>query len=183
MKNKNSEFSTLNELLARMEGLFLSFIIGLVLPLALGLVGWWGSIPFVSKDRILYFATWRRAGRHPAGSVFHQAIDAQRSFSFDRMANCGFPILFGLRFRFLYGRTRLQPAVGPGVGLLHRDAPARGVIQIKLLWRKQRGRSGIFTSVVLAFACAAAMTIALLDPFLEANIQGMFGLAQPLEKH
>ena len=55
-KNNQSPQSTLDALLASIERLFLSVVIGLVAPLLLGLAGWWGSIPFVPEGQILYFA-------------------------------------------------------------------------------------------------------------------------------
>jgi len=56
MKSTKSGFSTLSDLLGRIERLFLSVIIGLLPPLVLGLAGWWISIPFVKEEQIVYYA-------------------------------------------------------------------------------------------------------------------------------
>ena len=47
---------------------------------------------------------------------------------------------------------------------------------------KSAHQSAIFTSGVLALACLASIVIAFLDPSLEINIQGMFGLAKPPDR-
>jgi len=43
-------------------------------------------------------------------------------------------------------------------------------------------QTGLFSALILMIACVAAMVIAFLDPSLEANISGIFALAEPISK-
>ncbi len=56
MSGKNKSYSTLNSMLAGIEGLFLAVVIGLVFPILLGLAGWWVSIPFAPESSVFYYA-------------------------------------------------------------------------------------------------------------------------------
>lgn len=179
MKSTKPGFSTLNDLLGRIERLFLSIIIGLLPSLALALAGWWISIPFVKEDQIVYYALggllagvmvdllflrpWTRKALI-ASIIWPAAVYLLYSlgvFGFF-MGVPAFNLLLGLVWGYYVGmRLRSRHAEKPEI-----ERAAR--------------QSGLFTAAVLALACLAALLIAGLDPWLEANIQGMFGLAKPL---
>jgi len=183
MKNpKNrSGYTTLNALLARIERLFLTVIIGLIFPILFGLLGWWGSIPFVSEDRIPLFAM----GGVLAGVILdliflrrwvRKALSASilwpgTAYLFYSMGVFGFFMgvpVFNLLLGLVWGYFM-------GMRLRSNNADKSAVA-------KAAHRSAIFTSGVLALACLASLVIASLDPSLEANIQGMFSLSEPLDR-
>jgi len=179
-KNR-SGYTTLKALLARIERLFLTVIIGLIFPILFGLLGWWGSIPFVSEDRIPLFVM----GGVLAGVILdllflrrwvRKALSVSilwpgTAYLFYSMGVFGFfmgvpvfNLLLGLVWGYFMG-MRLRSA--------NADKPAVA---------KAAHRSAIFTSGVLALACLASLVIASLDPSLEANIQGMFSLEKPMDR-
>jgi hypothetical protein len=179
-KNK-SGYTTLNALLARIEQLFLAVIIGLIFPILLGLVGWWGSIPFVSEDRIILFAV--------GGVLAGVMVDLLFLRRWTRKALSasilwpGAAYLFysvGV-FGFFMGVPVFNLLLGPVWGY-YMGMRLRSAIADKPAVATAAHRSALFTSGVLALACIAAFVIAFLDPSLEANIQGMFGLAEPLDR-
>lgn len=176
-----SGYTTLNDLLARIERIFLTVIIGLISPILLGLAGWWGSIPFVSEDHILLYAM----GGFIAGII----VDSFFLRRWTRNA-LNTPILwpgafylffsigvFGLFMGVPIFNLLLGPVWGYYMGMRLRAANAD-----KPAVLTAAHRSAIFTSGVLMIACIASLVIAFLDPSLEANIQGMFGLTEPLER-
>jgi hypothetical protein len=183
MKNsKNrSGYTTLNALLARIERLFLTVVIGLIFPILLGLAGWWGSIPFVSQDRIILFAM--------GGVLAGVLVDLLFLRRWIRKALSA-PILWpGAAYLFysvgVFGffmgvpvfNLLLGPVWGYFMGMRLQSANAD-----KPTVAKAAHRSALFTSGVLALACLASLVIAFLDPSLEANIQGMFSLSEPLDR-
>ncbi len=179
MKNKKPSYKTLDELLVRMERLFLSVVIGLVLPIALGLAGWWGSIPFVPENLILYFAL----GGVLVG-ILLDLIFLRRWTSSALSVSMGWPVAVFLFysvcvFGFFMGVPILNFALGAIWGYYIGMRLRAGKLGKPAIQERAR-KSGVFASIVMAVACAAAMTIAFLDPYLEANIQGMFNLAQPI---
>lgn len=181
MKSTKSGFSTLNDLLGRIERLFLSVMIGLLPPLVLVLAGWWISLPFVKEEQIIYYALgglsagvlvdllflrlWTRKAL-TASIFWPTAVYLLYSigvFGFF-MGVPAFNLLLGLVWGYYVGmRLRSRHAEKPEI-----ERAAR--------------QSGLFTAAVLALVCLAALVIAGLDPWLEANIQGMFGLAKPLSR-
>lgn len=179
--NKKSEFTTLNALLARIERLFLTVVIGLIFPILLGLAGWWGSIPFVSEDRIILFAM----GGALAG-VLIDLLFLRRWTSKALSASILWPgaayLFYSMGvFGFFMGVPMFNLLLGPVWGYfmgmrLRAENAAEAVVV------KSAHQSAIFTSAVLALACLASWVIAFLDPSLEANIQGMFGLSEPLSR-
>jgi hypothetical protein len=181
MAKKVKKFSTLDSMLAGIEKLFLSVIIGLVFPILLGLAGWWSSIPFVPEKSILYFALggfmlgvlvdliflrfWTRNAFHfpliwPALVYLFYSVGMFGFF----MGVPVFNLLMGLVGGYFMGmRLRAENAGNEKV-----EQTAR--------------QTGIFTAFVLAVACVAALTIAGLSSSLEGDIRGMFALANPMSK-
>lgn len=179
MKSTKSGFSTLSDLLARIERLFLSVIIGLLPPLVLGLAGWWISIPFVKEEQIVYYAL----GGLFAGILMdllflrhwtRKALTASISWP-----AAVFMIYSISVFGFFMGVPAFNLLLGPVWGY-YMGMRLRAKHAEKPDMERTARQSGAFTAGVLALACLAALLIAGLDPSLEANIQGMFGLAKPL---
>ncbi|MBM3138186.1 MAG: hypothetical protein FJZ98_08370 [Chloroflexi bacterium] len=172
-------YTTLNALLDRIEKLFLTVIIGLIFPILLGLTGWWGSIPFVSEDRIVLFAM----GGVLAGVMVDLLYLRQWTRKALKMSILwpGVAYLFysvGI-IGFFMGVPLFNLLLGPvwgyymGMRLRAENAAETDVV-------KAAHRSALFTSAVLALARIASLVIAFLDPSLEANIQGMFRLSEPM---
>jgi hypothetical protein len=179
MKSTKSGFSTLSDLLGRIERLFLSVIIGLLPPLVLGLAGWWISIPFVKEEQIVYYAL----GGLFAGILMdllflrhwtRKALTASISWP-----AAVFMIYSISVFGFFMGVPAFNLLLGPVWGY-YMGMRLRAKHAEKPDMERTARQSGAFTAGVLALACLAALLIAGLDPSLEANIQGMFGLAKPL---
>jgi hypothetical protein len=180
-KKYKSGYTTLNDLLARIERLFLSVIIGLILPVLLGLAGWWGSIPFVNEDRILFYAM----GGFLAGVTLDLVFLSRwtrKAYNASILWPGAVYLFYSVGvFGFFMGvpvfNLLLGPIWGYYMGMRLRAANAE-----KPAVAKAAHRSALFTSGVFALACIAAFVIAFLDPSLVANIQGMFGLAEPLDR-
>ena len=175
------KYSTLNTMLAGIERLFLSVVIGFVFPILLGLAGWWGSIPFVPEKSILYFAL--------GGFMLGVLLDIVFLRYWTRNA-LRIPLLWPAlvylfysvgMFGFFMGVPAFNVVMGPVGGYyLGMRLRANGA-QIDEVEREAK-RTGLFTAFVLAVACASALVLASLDSSLEANISGMFALANPISK-
>ena len=179
--NNKSGFTTLNDLLARIERLFLTVIIGLIFPLLLGLAGWWSSISFVSEDRILFYAMGGFIAGIIVDSLFLRRWTRKALNASILWPGAAYLIYSVGIFGFFMGVPVFNLLLGPvwgyysGMRLRAANADKPAVV-------KAAQEAAIFTAGVLALACIASLVIAFLDPSLEANIQGMFGLAKPLEK-
>ena len=181
MPGKTKKYSTLNSMLAGMERLFLMIMIGLVFPILLGLVGWWGSLPFVSESAILYFAM--------GGFMLGALVDMVFLRFWTRNAlhmPLIWPALIYLfysvgMFGFFMGVPAFNVIMGP-VGGYYMGMRMRAKNSAGDEVEKIASQTGLSAALILALACAAALVIAWLDPSLEANISGMFALNQPLSK-
>jgi len=181
MANKNKKYSTLNSMLAGIERLFLSVVIGFIFPVLLGLAGWWGSIPFVPEKSIMFFAL--------GGLMLGVLIDMVFLRYWTRNA-LRMPLLWPAliylfysvgMFGFFMGMPAFNVIMGP-VGGYYMGMRLRANSAQKDVSKRTAKRTGLFTAFVLAVACAAALVIASLDSSLEANISGMFALAKPISK-
>ena len=181
MPGKTKKYSTLNTMLAGMERLFLMIMIGLVFPILLGLAGWWGSLPFVPENAIIYFAL----GGFMLGVLVDMVFLRFWTRNALRMPLI-WPVLIYLfysvgMFGFFMGVPAFNVIMGP-VGGYYMGMRLRAKISDKDEVEKTAKQTGLFTALILAVACAASLVIAWLDPSLEANISGMFALAQPISK-
>ena len=181
MSGKTKKYSTLNVMLAGMERLFLMIIIGLVFPILLGLVGWWGSLPFVPERSIIYFAL--------GGFMLGVLVDMVFLRFWTRNAlrlPLIWPVLIYLfysvgMFGFFMGVPAFNVAMGP-VGGYYMGMRLRAKNSDKDEVEKTARQAGLFAALILAVACTASLVIAWLDPSLEANISGMFALTKPISK-
>ena len=181
MPGKTKKYSTLNSMLAGMERLFLMIMIGLVFPILLGLAGWWGSLPFVPESSIIYFAL--------GGFMLGVLVDMVFLRFWTRNA-LRLPLIWPMlvylfysvgMFGFFMGVPAFNVIMGP-VGGYYMGMRLRAKNSDKDEVEKTARQTGLFAALILAVACAASLVIAWLDPSLEANISGMFALAQPISK-
>ena len=181
MPVKTKKYSTLNSMLAGMERLFLMIITGLVFPILLGLAGWWSSLPFVPESSIIYFAL--------GGFMLGVLVDMVFLRFWTRNA-LRLPLIWPMvvylfysvgMLGFFMGVPAFNVVMGP-VGGYYMGMRLRAKNSDKDEVEKTARQAGFFAALILAVACTASLVIAWLDPSLEANISGMFALAQPLSK-
>jgi len=181
MPGKTKKYATLNSMLAGIERLFLMVVIGFMFPILFGLAGWWGSIPFVPEKTIIYFAL--------GGFMLGVLVDMVFLRFWTRNAlrlPLVWPALVYMFYSagmlgFFMGVPAFNVVMGP-VGGYYMGMRLRANNYQKDEVERTAKQTGLFAALILAAACAAAMVIAFLDPSLEANISGMFALAEPISK-
>jgi hypothetical protein len=181
MPGKTKKYSTLNSMLAGIERLFLMVVIGLVFPILLGLAGWWGSIPFVPEKSIIYFAL----GGFMLGVLVDMNFLRYWTRNVLRMSLI-WPALVYIFYSvgmlgFFMGVPAFNVIVGP-IGGYYMGMRLRANNAQKDEVERAAKQTGLFAVLILTTASAAAIVIAWLDPSLEANISGMFALAEPISK-
>jgi hypothetical protein len=151
-------------------------VLGLLAPLGLFLLFWWGSIPFVREDSaIMILALIGLA----AGAVIDLTV--LKKF-IGRLFLLPVPALvcIGLFYSVMvYGFFMGFPLFNSVVGIVFcYIAVKRSVIQKRPLPEAQRsaGRFGIFYLAVLAIFCVATAFLALGEPSITAEVKGMLGL-------
>jgi len=179
MKSTKPGFSTLNDLLGRIERLFLSVLIGLLPLSVLGLAGWWISIPFVKEEQIVYYALAGLFAGILVDLVFLRRW-TRKALTSSIIWPAAVYLLYSVGvFGFFMGVPAFNLLLGPVWGYFM-GMRLRAKHADKTEMERTARQSGFFTASVFALACVAALVLAWLDPSLEANIQGMFGLATPL---
>ena len=181
MPGKTKKYATLNSMLAGIERLFLMVMIGFLFPILFGLAGWWGSIPFVPENSIIYFAL--------GGFMLGVLLDMVFLRYWTRNAlrfPLAWPVLVYMFYSvgmlgFFMGVPAFNVVMDP-VGGYYMGMRLRANNSQKDEVERTAKQIGLFAALILAAACAAAMVIAFLDPSLEANISGMFALADPISK-
>lgn len=173
---------TLSRLLAAAENFFLYAVIGLLFPLVLLLAGWWGSLLFAGEAHIIYCAL--------GGLLAGIALDIlfiQRWVQLARGAAVVWPVCIYLfysvcAFGFFMGMPLMNTVLGPiggyymGMRLRHQQADAKAI-------QRCAHAAGVFSALVLAVFCAAALALAYHDAYLSGNIQGMLNLSRPIAKN
>jgi len=155
MAQKNKPAQTLNNLLAGVERLFLQIMIGLVAPVIFLLAGWWGSIPFVPEESIIFFAL--------GGLLLGIFLDILFLHRWVRKAY-SFPVIwFVLIYLFysicLFGFFMGVPAFNLVMGLVggyYVGLCMRHAIKDKNEVKSIAKRTALFAAFVLAVACAAS---------------------------
>lgn len=149
--------------------------IGAIPPVIGLMVGWWGTAAVLPERGVAIAAL--------CGFVLGMIVDAlflRRAMA--RADDAPFwvwgavYIFYSIgAFGFLMGVPVLVALVGLPAGLLLGGRLARqGATGDRV--RQAARRASAFTTAVLAIACAASATIALLDPYTAANLEGMLGL-------
>ena len=162
----------------KIEKVIIGIIIGAVPVFACFLAGWWISIPLVSESRIFQYAL--------TGLLLGTLIDVIFLRNWVRhaytmklwvwMGIYGFYSIgmFGFFMGFPVFHVILALPAGVFIGrwLTHRSAdPTR--------MQKAAQQTAVFTTSVLGLVCIASASIALLDPSLAFDLQGMLGLPFP----
>jgi len=181
MKNKSDGFRSLARLLAAAGKLYLTVVIGLVLPAAFLLAGWWGSLPFAQEEHIRTCAL----GGFLLGLALNLVFLKRWTLS-ALSAPLVWPALIYLFysvcvFGFFMGVPIGNFALGPlggyymGMRLRHQGADAAAS-------RHGAHAAGIFSALILTAFCAAALLLASRDAYLAENIRGMLRLPTPVGK-
>ena len=181
MPGKTKKYATLNSMLAGIERLFLMVVIGFMFPILFGLAGWWGSLPFVPEKSIIFFAL----GGFMLGVLLDMVFLRYWTRNALRLPLV-WPALVYMFYSagmlgFFMGVPAFNVVMGP-VGGYYMGMRLRANNSQKDEVERTAKQTGLFAALILAVACAAAMVIAFLDPSLEANISGMFALAEPISK-
>ena len=166
-------------MMQKVEKVIIGIVIGAVPVIACFLAGWWISIPLVSEARIFQYAL--------TGLLLGTLIDVIFLRNWVRhaytmklwvwMGIYGFYSIgmFGFFMGFPVFHVMLALPAGVFVGrwLTHRSVdPAR--------MRKTTQQTAVFTTSILGLVCIASASIALLDPSVAFDLQGMLGLPFPV---
>ena len=145
-------------------------------PVILGsLAGWWGSIPFVPENRIFMWALVGLTSGLLVDVIFLKKW-VKDVYTIPNLVWMGIYIFYSVG---VFGFFMAVPVFNLCLAI-----PAGLLVGGKLAHEKPGGaekkrftsRTALFTTAVLVLACTASATIALLDPYTAANLQGMFGL-------
>jgi hypothetical protein len=159
----------------RVERWVTALAIGAVPPIIGLLAGWWGTFTVLSGDGVIVAAL---AGL--ATGLIVDALFLRRAMA---LADAAPLWLWGLAyifyaiggFGFLMGVPVLIPFLGLPAGFLIAGRLARRGAAPEQVRHTARAASA-FTTAVLAVACSASATLALLDPYTAGDLQGMLGL-------
>jgi hypothetical protein len=165
-------------MMQKIENVIIGIIIGAVPIIACFLAGWWISIPLVPESRIFQYAL--------AGFLLGTLIDVIFLRNWVRhaytmklwvwMGIYGFYSIgmFGFFMGFPVFQVILALPAGVFVGrwLTHRSEDTARM-------KKAAQKTAVFTTSVLGMVCIASASIALLDPSVAFDLQGMLGLPFP----
>lgn len=151
-------------------------VLGLLAPLSLFLLFWWGSIPFVENDSaILLFAL--------IGLAAGAAVDLTLLRKFIRRLFLLPPpalVCVGLFYSVMvYGFFMGFPLFNSVVGIVFCYIAAKRCAVLKMPQaqaKKSAGRFNLFYLGVLVFLCVATAFLALGEPSITAQVKGMLGL-------
>lgn len=181
MANKNQEIKSVDSLLAGVERLFLQVMIGLLPPVLLLLVGWWGSIPFVAEETVKYFTL----GGLLLG-IFIDMLYLRRWVRKAYTLPVGWFVAFYLFYSIcLFGFFMGVPVLNIIMGLIggyYVGLCLRYSTKDKEMVEQAAKRTGYFAAGVLAVICVASWVMAYLDTSLAANMQGLLNLEQAISR-
>ena len=151
-------------------------VLGLLAPLALFLLFWWGSIPFAEGDSaIMLFALIGLA----AGAVIDLTVlrkFIRRLFYLPAAALVGVGLFYSV---MVYGFFMGFPLFNSVVGIVFCYIAAKRCALMKLPQaeaKKNAGRFTLFYLVVLAILCVITAILSLGEPSIAAQVKGMLGL-------
>jgi len=150
--------------------------LGLLAPLALFLLGWWGSIPFAQDDgTVRMFALLGLA----AGAAVDLTVLRKFIFKLFALPVPGL-VCVGLFYSVMvFGFFMGFPLFNSVVGIVFCYAAARrcAVLQLpRQEAQKSAGRFNIVFLVVLVCLCAATAFLSLREPSITTQVKNMFGL-------
>jgi len=165
----------------KFEQFFLLAIISPIMPILFTLAGWWGSIPFVAEENIVLFAL----GGLCVGvlaDLFFLKKWVRNAFIIPVFWLVLAYLFYSIGiFGFFMGVPVFNPLLGPVAGT-YMGMRARSKKADAVSTAQSARHTALFTTAVLTVVCATALLLAMNEPTLEANIQGMFGLRSPLPR-
>jgi len=177
MANKKSTLS-FSSILTRIELLFLQVVIGLLAPILLLLIGWWGSLPFVAEESIKFFALGGLLLGILLNIIYLRRL-VQAAYRFPKAAFVLVYLFYSLcLFGFFMGVPLFNLFLGAaggyyvGLCLRHQRKPLAEV-------QKTARQVTLFSALVLALVCLASWLLAYADAYLVENIQGLLRLPNP----
>jgi len=177
MANKKSTLS-FSSILTRIELLFLQVVIGLLAPILLLLIGWWGSLPFVAEESIKFFALGGLLLGILLNIIYLRRL-VQAAYRFPKAAFVLVYLFYSLcLFGFFMGVPLFNLFLGAaggyyvGLCLRHQRKPREEV-------EKTARQVALFSALVLALVCLVSWLLAFSDAYLVENIQGLLRLPNP----
>ena len=163
----------------KVEILFLGALLGGVFPILCFMIGWWGSLSILPEASIKYAAL--------GGLLVGIIIDVlflkkwiMKAYKMDLKWLIAIYLFYSIGlFGFFMGVPVFNLLLGLFAGFymgLRMADENKGKTEAETVFKK----TGLFTSLVLGIACAAAFWLAATDASTAANINGMFGLKNPL---
>lgn len=173
--------SDFRRMFPKVETILLGAIFGGVFPILCFLIGWWGSIPFVTGSAIKYYAL----GGLLVGIVIDILFLGRWLVNAYRLNLVWMGVIYLFYSVGLYGFLMGFPVFNFLMGLfagyymgLRTQEEQRTPAEAEQIFK----RTGFFASSVLAIACVASIWLATTDATTAANISGMFALKQPLSQ-
>ena len=159
----------------RFEKCFSALVLGLIPPVVLMLLGWWGSIPFIKESSIIYIAL--------AGFIIGIVLDftVLRPLIF-RLFCLPVPALFAVALFYsvmIYGFFMGFPLFNTLVGIACAYAAARGNALLSADGQAMRKRARTvqwFSFALLLFVCICTAVLALTEATITSQVQQMLGL-------
>ena len=173
--------SDFRRMFPKVETILLGTIFGGVFPILCFLIGWWGSIPFVSESTIKYYAL----GGLLVGIVIDILYLGRWLVNAYRLNLVWMAVIYLFYSIGIYGFFMGVPVFNFLMGLfagyymgLRTLEEQRAPAEAEQIFK----RTGLFASSIMAIACCASIWLAATDATTAANINGMFALKQPLSQ-
>ena len=146
------------------------------IPPILGLIaGWWGTVAVFPERGVMIAALSGFAVGLVVDALFLRRVMARADAAPFWLWGAAYIFYAIGAFGFLMGVPVLVVLLGLPAGILVGGRLARqGTTGDQV--RQAARRASAFTTAVLAIACIASATIALLDPYTAGNLKGMLGL-------
>ena len=159
----------------RFEKCFSVLMLGLIAPVSLMLLGWWGSIPFITESSVVYIAL--------AGFIIGIVLDftVLRQFTF-RLFYLPLPALLTVALFYsimIYGFFMGFPLFNPLVGITCAYAAARGSVLQSTNGQAMRKRARTvqwFSFALLLSICICTAVLALREATITSQVQQMLSL-------
>lgn len=161
--------------MSRFDRFLSAALLGLIAPVALFLLFWWGSIPFAREDSIMVFALIGLA----AGVVIDLTVlkkFIRRLFFLPVPALAGVGLFYSV---LVYGFFMAFPLFNSVVGIVFCYIAAKRCVVLKLprpQAQRIAGRFGIFFLAVLAVLCVITAILAVSEPGIASQVKSMIGL-------
>ena len=159
----------------RFEICFSALVLGIIAPVALMLLGWWGSLPFIKESSVIYIAL--------TGFIIGVVLDftVLRPFLI-RLFYLPLPALFAVALFYsvmIYGFFMGFPLFNTLVGITCAYAAARGSALHRADGQAMRKRAHTvqwFSFALLLFICTCTAVLALKEATINSQVQQMLRL-------